>query len=184
MENILKVKAYRLHIRFGSLQHVIRLTILPTSSKHSRTLDCLLFEATLTMAVLDKLEADVRVDGQPLLEYENNDPEEDSRPQTVVKYVEAPTDAAFAIHVRISKDYQMTSEGVIFMFEADGKGLTKKTVAQEELHGRASDKEVVVNGRRGRYESGALNRRPLRFTEINFGKPRSVSLCLIVSNWA
>lgn len=128
------------------------------------------------MAVLDNLEADIRVDGQPLREYDNDDPEEDSQPQTIVKYVKAPTDAAFAIHVRIPRDYQMSSEGVVFKFDADGKRMTQKTVSQEEVRGRTGGKEIIALGRRGRYESGACNRRPLQFTKINFGKPRSASL--------
>ncbi|KAL8930201.1 MAG: hypothetical protein Q9208_000818 [Pyrenodesmia sp. 3 TL-2023] len=126
------------------------------------------------MAVLDKLKAEIHVNGQPLPEYNNDDPEEDCGPQTVVRYVEAPTDAAFAIPVRISPDYQMTSEGIIFKFEADGKRLSKKIVSQKELQGRASDKEIVVSGKRGKYDNGALNRRPLQFTEINFEEVASL----------
>ncbi|KAL8902194.1 MAG: hypothetical protein Q9207_004831, partial [Kuettlingeria erythrocarpa] len=125
------------------------------------------------MAVLDELEAGILVDGQPLQEYDNDDPEEDSQPQTIVKYVKAPTGAAFAIYVRIPREYQITSEGLLYRFDADGKTMVKKYSSQEELRRGNADKRVIALGTRGRYESGACNRRPLLFTKINFEEVRS-----------
>ncbi|KAL8753252.1 MAG: hypothetical protein Q9184_005477 [Pyrenodesmia sp. 2 TL-2023] len=116
------------------------------------------------MAVLDDLEARIRVNGQRLTEYDNDDPEENSRLQTVVKYVAAPTDTPFAFHIRLSKNYQMTNDGLSLRFIADGNPITGLVCLKEDL--QAEDTEYVIRGVRFIDQSGASMLRTMHFTQI------------------
>lgn len=91
------------------------------------------------MAILGLLEADIRVNGEPLPEYDNNDPDEIPQDGEIIKYVKVPTGASFSIRVSIPREYNMTSEGVRFKLWIDGKE-TWGALIRRQSHERSQTK--------------------------------------------
>ncbi|KAL8826110.1 MAG: hypothetical protein Q9170_007530 [Blastenia crenularia] len=122
------------------------------------------------MAVVNLLTAQILVDGNPLPEYNDDDPDETALPKTIIRYIEAPTDAAFSVCHSISKDFQMTGEGLDFVFKMDGKEVIRSFCSIESFTRRTEDTCKVIDGLPVRDESGAVHLRPFRFSRIDIGK--------------
>ncbi|KAL8722938.1 MAG: hypothetical protein Q9181_007387, partial [Wetmoreana brouardii] len=121
------------------------------------------------MAVLDFFEADIRVNRKPLPEYENNDSNEIPEERKIIKYVEAPTGAAFSIYVSIARGYQMISEGIRFSVWIDGKAMAGKIVRKKAFESCQSRWSYVDRGVDIRVDDSTFNFRPYVFTKIDFG---------------
>ena len=72
------------------------------------------------MAVLGHFEAKIRVNGENAQEYDaENEDEDGTKPTTVVKYIEAISDAEFAYHFSLRRTYE-SMEGLSVRMMVDG----------------------------------------------------------------
>lgn len=123
------------------------------------------------MAVLDALpgvEVSVHIDGKPVQEYEDTDEEVHGPlgPKTVVKYIEAISDAQFSINASVLPVHK---ECVSFRVHADGKWITGRIYDQPK-HGHAPWNKQII-GSRVTDSLGQPILRPFKFAGVNIGRP-------------
>jgi hypothetical protein len=107
----------------------------------------------------------VRVDGEPLVEYSNNDGENigNSPTQTVIKYIEAITDKKFDVVINATKEFRFTSPQVAHHVLVDGI-LARSTM------GSKSPYCCRVSSLTVRRQKDKRVTRSLRFSSLTVGR--------------
>lgn len=89
------------------------------------------------------IEVTVQVAGADLKEYEDEDESSDDTPKTVSRYVESVSGAAFAVKVRIPKNYKMKGNAQLFNISADGMN-GDRTLCRESKLLKAERESFVI----------------------------------------
>lgn len=105
------------------------------------------------MAVLRGLKVTIEVDGEALQEYdeeddfgdddqydEDQDADYNPDPDSVTKYVEARSDKAFAIIVKIKRCFEYLTDVLVFEFLLDGKPVDGRFIHEKTLRQRRAVK--------------------------------------------
>ena len=119
------------------------------------------------MVVLNKIEVSIEVDGEPLEEYK--DDEEEDQPGSVTRYVEATTDAAFGIKVRLKRSFKFVTDAVWFDYELDGTSVDKCIVRREDFEPDNNGYTLISRGAMS-MKDGFCRLRHFIFNEIKIGK--------------
>lgn len=108
------------------------------------------------------IEMTVQVDGRNLQEY--NDDDEVPQENVVSRYVQAISEAEFAINIKVPSDYRFTSTSLNFRAYAEGKFIRARTCKRNETAFKSS-----ITGRLYQGEAG-WKAQPLVFAEITPGR--------------
>jgi hypothetical protein len=126
------------------------------------------------MAVIEAvpgLSVVIRVDGEPLKEYPNNDEEEieNTPANKLIKYIEVVSDRAFEVAIHGGKDFTVKSPQVIFHTYVDGV-----------LKGPIHDPGIIISSV-AHFEwqdrNGINFQRALRFAKLNIGMYKHTPIC-------
>ena len=93
------------------------------------------------MAVLDHFEATIRVNGKTAQEYDVEN-EDEAKPTTAVKYIEAISDAEFSFHFILRRTYE-SNTGLHVIARVDGQSVSGILVQKRDTSATRSggDKE-------------------------------------------
>lgn len=120
-----------------------------------------------SMAILKCIEVEVVVDGNPLLEYEDHD-EENTKPNTLVKYIEVTTGSQFRLHFSASQSFKITSDAVSFKIFLDGHHVENFLWLKERLLPRNPACQATITGASWENDQG-WQEKPFIFSNINYG---------------
>ena|SRR6266496_74734 len=122
------------------------------------------------MAVLGHFEATIRVNGETAQEYDAENQDEDgSKTTTVVKYIEAISDAEFSYHFSLRRTYE-SREGLSVQLSVDGHDMGGIFV--EEKHTstmRSAGDWTFENGYMQSKKNGQTWNMPYKFSAIVTG---------------
>jgi hypothetical protein len=113
------------------------------------------------------LTAEVIVDGYPLQEYDND---EDDKPSTITKYIEASSGKDFALRFRFSPPFSI-QYGVEIGVSIDGERARLLTYQPKSLYKPEGHWKMGVSCQR----NGEWFRQNYRFTALNIGETSTSS---------
>lgn len=125
------------------------------------------------MAILDKFEAQVFVDGVLAQEYDNEDTVSDN-PNEVIKYIEAISGGYFEVRFYAENNYQFTTEEAIcFDVHVDGESFAGKIFDREYFRTQAAPHigrrcKARVRGQK-REDSDGLKLYQFQFADLETG---------------
>ena len=120
------------------------------------------------MAILNKIEVTIQVDGKDLKEYEDPDTSEQT-PNKVTKYIEPVSEARFTIRFHIAKPYKMTSPALSFNWSTDKLIGRSIVMTKKNLQDCTNAWIAIVQGLKVDTKTGC-EIRPFVFSKINAGK--------------
>ena len=112
------------------------------------------------------LNVEILVDGQALQEYDDID-EGPVAPNTITKYIEAISNAYFAVRVKINRDFPFPASDIGLRITLDEKHTTERSIHADKLfkpYGKIVEGRAIHIGD----ETDALQK--FRFIAINFGE--------------
>ena len=112
------------------------------------------------------LNVEIMVDGQPLKEYNDID-EKPSPPNTVTKYIEAQTDANFAVWVRIDETFHFPVGDIGIEASVDGRVLERSRLRAMYMFCPLG---TAIFGPTVELSPGTNVLHKLRFSVLQFGK--------------
>ena len=117
------------------------------------------------MAVLDKIQVTVQVDGKNSQEYDDPDADSDLvNKSTISKYIEAISKAKFDVLITVPDSYKFVSEALIFWVALDGKKV------QGAIFRKGRDRLTRRLAGVSRLGDKGGQLRPFMFAEVNFSK--------------
>ena len=129
---------------------------------------CLPPIATAAMAVIDRIEVTVRVDHEDLIEYEDDQIENDD-PKRVTRYIEATNGKAFSIKIRAQAPYQWTSECLAADIKIDG-GMACHPLYKKKLYAQNPTKYYETRDGTTVQTPSGEQKRPWVFSKVNQGQ--------------
>lgn len=117
------------------------------------------------MAILGALQAEIRVDGKALPEFDDDDLQQRASRRFISKLVEVPLKAEFSVRVCVLGERYMPSEDLAITVRMDGQLEFGELWEREDR-----DHDVNTHGLLNRTEEGITTLRPLQFSSIDFGK--------------
>lgn len=120
------------------------------------------------MAILDHFEATIRVNGETAREYdaENKD---GAKPATVVKYIEAISDAQFSFHFVLRRTYE-SKNGLLVCLRVDGHRLGGMVLLQADTSATRSGGDRAFERHSLRSTSnGKTWKMPFKFSAVVSG---------------
>ena len=121
------------------------------------------------MAILKKIEVTIEVEGKPLEEYK--DDEEEDKPDSITRYVEATTDAAFAIKTRLKRSFCFPTDSLGFHYKLDGVLVGDYGLYKEDFEPRKGGCAHIQYGAYAKKDGRFDALKPFIFNEIEVGKP-------------
>ena len=117
------------------------------------------------MAILKNIKVAIRIDGQELKEYDDEDYVNDDQ-SSVSKYVEAASDAEFEITTSAPSWYPFTSDALQISAYLDGAYVDNWMLRKEKAGVHAW--QLCLNGAR-RFDGKQWEIQPFKFREITAG---------------
>lgn len=119
------------------------------------------------MAILSLFSARISVDGRALKEFDADGPEDNSAAKSIVKYVQAPMDAASSIEFQQAKEYRMSFEAIGVKFVTDGNTVGGFICSKEDFGRRSRNRKLALHGMLVHDKNGAV-KWPLQFSKLNY----------------
>ena len=120
------------------------------------------------MAILKDIEVVIRVNGQELKEYDDEDASNDDE-SSVSKYVEATSGAEFQILTSAPKLYRFSSDAVAIKIYMDGAYVDDALFSKEDAGWTGAWKKSFDGARR--FDGSRWKVKPFKFIEIKAGMP-------------
>lgn len=125
------------------------------------------------MAVLGKLKAVVRVNGEKLREYddyaneeeEDNGQQQDSSDPVTTKYIEAVSNAEFDLEFTVDKGFSFRSKGVVFNTYFDGQLVDAPIIFPPTDSDKSREKLYCESYFASVKEHGKTTRRAYKFSD-------------------
>ena len=122
------------------------------------------------MAILKEIEVVIRVNGQELKEYDDEDASNDDE-SSVSKYVEATSGAEFQVVTSAPISYQFSSDALAIKIYLDGVYVENGLVLKEHVRGLCAWQwQRTFHGAKS-FDGNRWELKPFKFVEIKAGMP-------------
>lgn len=122
------------------------------------------------MAILKNYTVKMLVDGKSLQEYEGDGEIENENPNTVIKYVEATSNARFIIDVSVHNISGRMADAVSFCSFLDGTFVSNRILEKNKSGRDLWESVSKIEGSRGVSAKGDFELRPFIFSAIKIGQ--------------